>query len=256
MKTSPVVFMSTLFVPLVLSNADKTSSLRNLRHVSINHSHAIVEPGSQLSRRDAVSFSAVGSGDCHDSNGKMYSYIKAPNSLVKLNIDCLSYCGQVNHPDLVGVSDGVGEASLPVVARTTRSPSKSPSTSPTAKYSKVGDGMCYDSNNNKYSRISSPLTTTADSACFDWCDQNDDVSLIGVAVRKSSETVKRCYCLFSGAIPGYLISTHTIQLVTKSRCFLAVVQFREQMELWMLFVTTKVFEKVVLLELYSCLTSV
>ncbi|KAL3767663.1 hypothetical protein ACHAWO_004365 [Cyclotella atomus] len=51
---------------------------------------------------------------------------------------------------------------------------------------------------------SARLTTTTDSPCFDWCDQNDHSRVVGVAVRNSSDGMKRCYCLFSIAIPTSL----------------------------------------------------
>jgi hypothetical protein len=62
--------------------------------------------------------------------------------------------------------------------------------------------MCIDFSTNKYSWISTKLTTTTDSPCFEWCDQKDNSRLVGVAVRSSLNTMKCCYCLFSIAIPS------------------------------------------------------
>jgi hypothetical protein len=71
-KLSPIVFMSTLVTPLVMSKADKPGSLCNLHNnASINHS----QPGDQMTRRDSVSFSLVGSGYCLDSDSDGNGYL-------------------------------------------------------------------------------------------------------------------------------------------------------------------------------------
>lgn len=60
----------------------------------------------KLRRARGYGFSLFSSdgGDCLDSDGWPYSYIRAPASIFDSKIDCLNYCGQVDHSDLVGVS--------------------------------------------------------------------------------------------------------------------------------------------------------